>query len=454
MNIYGDWFWPWWFQLVVYNHETGTLGFPIILIINYWTLLFCVRFVFQISPKDHGLQRRGFFHLMDLVQFIFYILNALLGLVKRAITSMVLQAVFVSRMDKSLMPRKYELKDKSYVAYLGFMQLDFYYSHPVFLTAVYFFLAGEPTTGRRGRRGKRRFWRYRGKMISEYSGDENMDNCRKDGPRKNTPIPKLNGSNLGSRCEPSLNNYVPLQRCTLSQVTSHEIVYSRRIRNRYWLAITLSNNPNLHKDRGHAIRARLEAEAANACVSSSFRRRNYSLHGIAQRMSTLSAQALHAISPASRYHAMRSETFGPSHQNETVTFEKDQSNLSNQDKLKIDRRRISNVWIDNDLTVLNLEDKTGHYDRLIGLESSQHSDHLRKETINIAPQDIELYSSSVSGSDRSSNEKAWFQNDHNHHSASISSFQHEQHQKRKQTEQKTHENQLILKTLDTSSSNA
>ena len=63
--------------------------------------------------------------------------GGIFGVIKRAITSIILQVLFMGRMDKSLMPRKLELWDKSYVSYLGYMQLDLYYSHPMLLTAVY-----------------------------------------------------------------------------------------------------------------------------------------------------------------------------------------------------------------------------------------------------------------------------------------------------------------------------
>ena len=140
MGVYGDWFWPWWFKFAIFDSETMTLGFLASLLVNFYLLLLLVRFVFRVSPDDHGLQKRGMFHIFDTVEFLFYILNALLGLAKRAITSILFQVLFIGRMDKSLMPRKHELWDKSYVSYLGYMQLDLYYSHPILLTSVYEFL--------------------------------------------------------------------------------------------------------------------------------------------------------------------------------------------------------------------------------------------------------------------------------------------------------------------------
>jgi hypothetical protein len=140
MGVYGDWFWPWWFRFAIFDAETMTLGFLASLLVNFYLLILLARFVFRVGPDDRGLQKRGMFHIFDTVEFLFYILNALLGLAKRAITSILFQVLFMGRMDKSLMPRKHELWDKSYVSYLGYMQLDLYYSHPVLLTAVYEFL--------------------------------------------------------------------------------------------------------------------------------------------------------------------------------------------------------------------------------------------------------------------------------------------------------------------------
>lgn len=137
MGVYSDWFWPHWFKFAIYNSDTGTLGFLATMILNFYLLTGMARFVFRIGKKDYGVKKRGVFHLFDTIEFMFYILNSLLGLAKRAITSIILQVLFMGRLDKSLMPRKLELWDKSYVSYLGYMQLDLYYSHPIFLTAAY-----------------------------------------------------------------------------------------------------------------------------------------------------------------------------------------------------------------------------------------------------------------------------------------------------------------------------
>ena len=140
MGVYSEWFWPLWFRFAIYNDQKHSLGFLATLILNFYLLILMARFVFRISRYDRGLQKRGVFHLFDTIQFVFYILNSLLGLIKRAITSIIFQVLFIGRLDKSLMPRKLELWDKSYVSYLGYMQLDLYYSHPILLTAVYEFL--------------------------------------------------------------------------------------------------------------------------------------------------------------------------------------------------------------------------------------------------------------------------------------------------------------------------
>lgn len=43
--------------------------------------------------------------------------------------------LFISRLDKALTPRGHELSDPGFSAYLGFLYVELYYSHPVFLVA-------------------------------------------------------------------------------------------------------------------------------------------------------------------------------------------------------------------------------------------------------------------------------------------------------------------------------
>eukprot|EP00043_Microstomoeca_roanoka_P014518 m.143945 g.143945 ORF g.143945 m.143945 type:complete len:1214 (+) comp16032_c0_seq1:141-3782(+) len=366
MNIYGDWFWPWWFQFVIYDHETGAFGFPVILLINYWLLLFCVRFVFQISKQDHGLQKRGFFHLMDLIQFIFYILNALLGLIKRAVTSMVLQAIFVSRMDKSLMPRKYELLDKSYVAYLGFMQLDFYYSHPVLLTAVYFFLAGTPRDRRMNKRVGLRLWRSRNKSTSSDECSNGMQmSMLEHAPVESLPNDAAAAFDL-SRSICQVINTVPEAAVLERSASDSSREYSHRVRNMFWLAITLHNNPSVREFRLHYLqtqeeeRKKLNAEEAAKRV----RHRRFTLGTMAQMASAQVAQVTTTLTRL-RYHPMTSVDPTHSVHLESLSSE-ERDSLVDAEGDGLHRR--GTIYTPPQ----HLEDEEGHYEEL-----PHFRDHIR-----------------------------------------------------------------------------
>lgn len=94
MGLYGDWFWPWWFKFAIFDTSTGQPGFLAMVLVNYWILMLTTRFAFRKGVDDRGLQRRGLFALFDAIEFVFYMFNALLGLAKRAITSILFQVSF------------------------------------------------------------------------------------------------------------------------------------------------------------------------------------------------------------------------------------------------------------------------------------------------------------------------------------------------------------------------
>ncbi|EDQ87295.1 uncharacterized protein MONBRDRAFT_27531 [Monosiga brevicollis MX1] len=274
MNLYGDWFWPWWFRFAIFDAETGQPGFLAMVLVNYWTLMLITWLAFRMDPNDRGLQRRGLFHVFDCIEFIFYLFNALLGLAKRAITSILLQVIFMGRMDKSLMPRKHELMDKSYVSYLGYMQLDLFYSHPILLTACYFWLleveppfvksaydvhpslgttAGTELTRRANSQslhGSTAVF----KTLPNNAGDEeeeDQDGLINGDTHAAAPTPARSGA--------SLPNHRRIRSDVSVLMDEHEASRARRrrIRNRVWLCVTLVHNPRLRKFRKHVIRAEL-----------------------------------------------------------------------------------------------------------------------------------------------------------------------------------------------------
>eukprot|EP00045_Choanoeca_perplexa_P014185 m.165564 g.165564 ORF g.165564 m.165564 type:complete len:1066 (+) comp16598_c1_seq1:104-3301(+) len=270
MGLYGDWFWPWWFKFAIFDSSTGQPGFLAMVLTNYWLLMLITRFAFRKGVDDRGLQRRGLFAFFDAIEFIFYMFNALLGLAKRAITSILFQVIFMGRMDKSLMPRKHELWDKSYVSYLGFMQLDLFYSHPILLTACYFWLREvEPPAALTADDIRPSLAHNDGGDVRRRPGSISQ-NSRIDSTAmfKTLPSEDDNAMLTNNDALESKTNGKGSHRRMRSDVSvlmedSKARLRRLRTRNRLWVAVTLHNNPGLQLYRSHTLKDRLKQLAGD-----------------------------------------------------------------------------------------------------------------------------------------------------------------------------------------------
>jgi hypothetical protein len=76
---------------------------------------------------------------MDFMELLVYTVNGVFSVVYRVIWSWFFMLIFISRLDTSLTPRGHEESDPGFYAYLGFLYVEVYYKHPVFVTAIALF---------------------------------------------------------------------------------------------------------------------------------------------------------------------------------------------------------------------------------------------------------------------------------------------------------------------------
>ena len=177
----------------------------------------------------------------------------------------------MGRMDKSLMPRKHELWDKSYVSYLGFMQLDLFYSHPVLLTACYFWLREtEPPAALTADDVRPSMAHNDGGDVRRRPGSISQ-NSRLDSSAMFKTLPSEDDSatlTTNDALDAKSNGSKGSHRRMRSDVSvlmedSKARLRRLRTRNRLWVAITLHNNPALKLYRSHTLKGRLKQLAGD-----------------------------------------------------------------------------------------------------------------------------------------------------------------------------------------------
>eukprot|EP00049_Salpingoeca_infusionum_P012774 m.237227 g.237227 ORF g.237227 m.237227 type:complete len:1084 (-) comp15268_c1_seq12:1425-4676(-) len=125
MGIYGHFLWNFVLQQLP----------PLILslLIHYGQFYIC-RYVFLIVADSVGIQHRRWFFNFDLLMVLFNAVVGVLSFLTRWLYTIAFSVLFVARLDVATLPRGYELMDPGFYAYLGFLQVDYYYSNPTFLT--------------------------------------------------------------------------------------------------------------------------------------------------------------------------------------------------------------------------------------------------------------------------------------------------------------------------------
>ncbi|XP_070542870.1 stimulated by retinoic acid gene 6 protein-like [Ptychodera flava] len=167
---------------------------------------FLSKFVFlQEKGAMLAITNRRFFHIMSYFLFFFNVILGLLSCLLRAIKGMVFGTLFLSRIDKSTLMREYENLDRGYVAYLSFLQIEVAHCHPVLVTFCKILLHDQMMGKKRGFEENI--------VLTDAATSKLLKMSKKD--RQFTLVTPL-----------------LIQRPKLH-------------RNRWWLAITLHNNPSL-----------------------------------------------------------------------------------------------------------------------------------------------------------------------------------------------------------------
>jgi hypothetical protein len=212
-SVIDDWFWgPVVVDGLLYNRETKTMGLLPAMLLNAMLLRLAVHFVFSLDSTSHGVNRLGLFHLVDVIQYLVHAINAIFSVLIRLLLGLIGQAVSLGRMDHSLLSGYLMKYDALHQIYLDYLHVELYHTHPVFLTALYFIL-------------------LRPRSASFVSYDDLDQSKEEDGLL--------------------VSDDMPFKASVGSGVT----------RNRWMLAITLTNNPQLRDQRKHVLFQRAANES-------------------------------------------------------------------------------------------------------------------------------------------------------------------------------------------------
>ncbi|XP_077989086.1 stimulated by retinoic acid gene 6 protein-like [Glandiceps talaboti] len=188
--------------------------------IVFAVFLYMVQFVLSkfVFLQENGgalaLTNRRFFHIMSYFFFFFNVILGLISCLLRAIKGMVFGTLFLSRIDKSTLMREYESLDRGHMAYLSFLQVEVAHCHPVLVTFC--------------------------KILMH-----DMKLKRKRGFENNIVLTNSATSKLLKMSKKDR---------TVTLVTPLMVARSKVSRNRWWMAITLHNNPCLADYRAPKIR--------------------------------------------------------------------------------------------------------------------------------------------------------------------------------------------------------
>ncbi|XP_052218102.1 stimulated by retinoic acid gene 6 protein-like [Dreissena polymorpha] len=117
-----------------------------------WVMTIVLMVVQKLSAKFFFLQDRGLLLAMNnrraLFSFSFFLFfyNIFLGFLSclmRIIKSIVIGTIFLSRLDNSALPRRFQMMDPGFAAYVGFLHMECSHTHPVLLMFVRILMAGK-----------------------------------------------------------------------------------------------------------------------------------------------------------------------------------------------------------------------------------------------------------------------------------------------------------------------
>eukprot|EP00041_Stephanoeca_diplocostata_P005251 m.58859 g.58859 ORF g.58859 m.58859 type:complete len:943 (-) comp15657_c0_seq16:1812-4640(-) len=135
-GVYKDSFWPWVWSTYMFNSETGEVGVFLVTLLLYASLMGIVWFCFMDFKVTYAIQNRTLWDTFDLFQSIANFLVGIFMFIRRILTQILFGVLFISRLDKPLVPRGYEMFDPGFACYQGFLLIELYYSNPVMLTFI------------------------------------------------------------------------------------------------------------------------------------------------------------------------------------------------------------------------------------------------------------------------------------------------------------------------------
>eukprot|EP00040_Diaphanoeca_grandis_P015948 m.81997 g.81997 ORF g.81997 m.81997 type:complete len:983 (+) comp25477_c2_seq1:183-3131(+) len=136
MGTYRDVFWPWVWKSFIWDSDAGGMGILTLAILLWIVMMGFVWFFFLDRSVYMAIRNRIFWDTFDLFQTVAGFLVGFFMFVKRLLVQFLFGVLFVSRLDKPLVPRGYEAFDPGFACYQGFLMVELYYSNPVMLTFI------------------------------------------------------------------------------------------------------------------------------------------------------------------------------------------------------------------------------------------------------------------------------------------------------------------------------
>lgn len=118
--------------------DTFSFYFKTFIFCYFWFQIFwflplkviAVRIFFQSSPSSYLIVNQRLFHNFDFFVFFINIFVGLYSFIARLGVNMMASLLWLSRLDKNMMPRGYEFNDPGYRTYVGFLLLDYHHCNP------------------------------------------------------------------------------------------------------------------------------------------------------------------------------------------------------------------------------------------------------------------------------------------------------------------------------------
>eukprot|EP00038_Savillea_parva_P000810 m.98816 g.98816 ORF g.98816 m.98816 type:complete len:1089 (+) comp10280_c0_seq1:404-3670(+) len=135
-GAYKDQFWTWLWTSYCWNGEENEMGPLMLTLVLYGIMMVMVWVCFMDRNVNMALTNRTLWDTFDLFQTIANFLVGFFMFLKRILVQILFGAIFISRLDKPLVPRGYEFWDPGFACYQGFLLTEMYYGNPVMLTFV------------------------------------------------------------------------------------------------------------------------------------------------------------------------------------------------------------------------------------------------------------------------------------------------------------------------------